>query len=67
MIDTHRAVYAETNDQVLFKERALEVNMPERTTTNSLVDVTNGWTVLAHWYCTFKPKNNLPKLSPRRK
>jgi hypothetical protein len=42
MIDTLRAVYAETNDQVLIKERALEVNMPERTTTNSLVDVTKG-------------------------
>jgi len=34
MIDTLRAVYAETNDQVLFKDRALEVNMPERTTTD---------------------------------
>jgi hypothetical protein len=34
MIDTLKAVYAETNDQVLFKERALEVNMPERTTTD---------------------------------
>lgn len=49
MIDTLRAVYAETNDQVLFKERALEVNMPERTTTNSLVDVTNG-TISARFY-----------------
>ena len=49
MIDTLRTVYAETNDQVLFKERALKVNMPERTTTNSLVDVTNG-TISARFY-----------------
>jgi len=49
MIDTHRAVYAETNDQILFKERALEVTCLKEP-LRSLVDVTNGWTVLAHWY-----------------
>jgi len=42
IIETLGAVYAETNDLVLFKKRALEVNMPERTTTNTLANVTNG-------------------------
>jgi len=49
MIDTLRSVYAEKDDQVLFKDRSLEVDMPERTTTNSLLDLTNG-TISARFY-----------------
>jgi hypothetical protein len=49
MIDTLRSVYAEKDDKVLFKERSFDVDMPERTTTNSLVDLTNG-TISARFY-----------------
>ena len=49
MMDMMAAVYAEVNDDEIFQERAMVVTMPLRTTTNSLIDLTNG-TISARFY-----------------
>ncbi|HUS76005.1 MAG TPA: C45 family autoproteolytic acyltransferase/hydrolase [Methanothrix sp.] len=49
MIDMMAAVYAEVNDDEIFQERAMVVTIPLRTTTNSLIDLTNG-TISARFY-----------------
>jgi len=49
MMDMMAAVYAEVNDNEIFQERAMVVEIPLRTTTNSLIDLTNG-TISARFY-----------------
>jgi predicted choloylglycine hydrolase len=49
MINMMAAVYAEVNDDEIFQERAMVVTIPLRTTTNSLIDLTNG-TISARFY-----------------